>query len=311
MDSFAAGLCVYTYQACCLQPARQHDDRPVGALGHSIGLLAALIAGLRLRRMDDFIDTVAAFLRLLAVSLARGQQLGITAGPEQSTVERYRAKVRRGADPGPMASISGPSRHEIADAVAGFNHSGGSLSVSLANSPSSHVLSGPTIELLDFYFAHVTAFERAGATWMFLSNTIPFHSWHMAPAAHRIDLDRRFIGQLPDGAQLRMPVYATDAPRDLQHSTDLIDEFLQQVFLRPIEWGEVASHAIADASVDQIVDYGPGAAARRFTRECLGTAARRVRFTPFRPSVASPAPGGQHAMSTLPRPGRPTQRNGG
>ncbi|ASW55498.1 hypothetical protein CIK06_16935 [Plantactinospora sp. KBS50] len=310
IDSFVAGLCVYTYQACCLQPARRQEDGCVAALGHSIGLLAAIVAGLRLRRMDDFLDTVAAFLRLVAVSLARGQQLATAADPDRSAVGRYRARVRRGAGPGPMASLAGLPRHELVDAVAGFNRDGGSLSVSLANSPSSHVLSGPTIELLEFYFTHAAAFERAGATWLFLNNTVPFHSRHMAPAADRIDQDRRFIGRLPDGAQLGLPVYATDAPRNLQSSPDFIDEFLQQVLLRPIEWELVASHAIADASIDRIVDYGPGAAARRFTRECLGTAARRVRFTPFQPSVASRAPGGHNAMSNLPRPGCPTQRNG-
>lgn len=309
-NSVAAGLCVYAYQTCRLQPTRHHADGAVAALGHSIGMLAAVVAGLRLRRMDDFIDTVSAFLRLLAVSLARGQELAATTNAEDSAVARYRAMIHRGGGPGPMAALSGLPRHTLAEIVDEFTRNGGSLSLSLANSPRSHVLSGPPSELLEFYFRHATTFEQAGASWAFLSNTIPFHSQHMAPTVGRIDKDRRFIGQLPGGKQLQLAVYATDTPRNLQSSSDLVDEFVQQVFLRPIEWEAVACHAVADAAIDRIVDYGPGAAARRFTRECLGTAARRVHFAPFRPSVASRAPGGQHAMSTLSRPGSPTPRNG-
>ncbi|WFE29983.1 hypothetical protein O7623_12685 [Solwaraspora sp. WMMD791] len=310
VDSVAAGLCVYAYQTCHLQPTARHADGAVAALGHSIGMLAAVIAGLRLRRMDDFIETVTAFLRLMAVSLARAQELVATANPEKSAVDRYRAMVHRGADPGPMAALSGLPRHELAEMVDEFTRNGGSLSMSLANSPRSHVLSGPPTELLEFYLQHAATFERAGAIWTFLSNTIPFHSRHLASTVDRVGQDRRFIGKLPGGGQLQLAVYATDVPRNLQSSSDFVDEFLQQVFLHPIDWEAVTGHAVADAAIDRIVDYGPGAAARRFTKECLGTAARSVQFAPIRPSVASRAPGGHHAMSTLSRPGRPTPRNG-
>ncbi|MFY1636862.1 hypothetical protein ACN27F_26890 [Solwaraspora sp. WMMB335] len=308
-NSFAAGLCVYVHQTCQLQPARHHGNDDVASLGHSIGLPAAMIAGMRLRRMDEFIDLATAFLRLVAVTLARGHQLVATSTAHPADVDRYRARVRRGADPGPMASLSGPHRAELMSMIGAFRPNG-SISISLANSPKSHVLSGPAADLLEFYFAHHETFERTGTAWSFLSNTIPFHSPHLAAAARQVDDDRSFIGKLPDGDQLRFPVYATDTPRNLQDSTDLVDEFLEQVLLRPIEWELVTRHAITDAAADRIVDYGPGAAARRFTRECLDSGGRRVRFESRKQSVASPALGGQRAMSTLSRPGRTTQGNG-
>lgn len=306
-NSLAAGLCVHVYQACQLQPARcREDDGAVASLGHSIGLLAAVLAGLRLRRMDEFLGVVTGCLRLVAVALARGQQHTEHLARQRTdeAARRYRASGRRGAGPGPMASLFGLPRDELRQLVAEFNRSGRSVSVSLANSPAAHVLSGPVAELLEFYFAHQTILRRPGVTWAFLNNTIPFHSPNLTPAARRIADDRRFVGELPGGDRLALPVYATDGPRNLQDAPDLVDEFVQQVLLRPIEWETVIRHAVTDAAVDRIVDYGPGAAARRFTKECLAGAGRRVRFAPVQQTFAAPTAGGQHAMSALSRSGR-------
>ncbi|TDB82038.1 ACP S-malonyltransferase [Micromonospora sp. KC721] len=309
-NSVAAGLCVYVYQTCHLQPARYGGDDVVASLGHSIGLLAAIVAGLRLRRMDEFLDIVASGLRLVAVSLARAQQVSGVPDIDPDLLGRYNARVRRGAGPGPMAALSGLPRDRLRDLVADFNAAGPALSVGLANSPSAHVLSGPTADLLGFYLRHETTFDRPGVTWTFLTNTVPFHSPHLAPAAHQVDDDRPFIGWLPGGDQLRLPVYATDRPRNLQESPDLVDEFLQQVLLRPIEWGLVTRHAVTDAAIGRIVDCGPGAAARRFTKECLSDGDRQVRFESVHQFFAPRALGGQHAMSALSGAGRTAQGNG-
>ncbi|MFF3855784.1 hypothetical protein [Micromonospora sp. NPDC002575] len=280
--SVAAGICVHLYQACHLQPARGHPDGVVGSLGHSIGLLAAILAGLRLRRMDEFLGVATALLRLVAVSLVRAHQLDDGPTPDADAVARYLTRGHRGVGPGPMAALSGVPRAELRGMVAAFNDTGGSLTVGLANSPGSHVLSGLPAELLAFYFAHEPRLGRAGVSWAFLPTTIPFHSPRLTPAARRIDDDRRFIGPLPAGDRLRLPVYAIDGPRNLQGSPDLVAEFLAQVLLRPIEWEVAARHAVSDAAVDRVVDFGPGPAARRFTRECLDDVGRRLRFEPVR-----------------------------
>ncbi|WFE30890.1 hypothetical protein [Micromonospora sp. WMMD975] len=309
-NSVSAGLCVHILQVCHLQPARHRAEGVVGSLGHSIGLLAAMIAGMRLRRMDEFLDVASVCLRLLALTLVRGHQLTTAATPDADAVDRYLAKGRRGAPPGPMAALSGLPRDGLRGLVEAFNTGGGSLSVSLANSPDTYVLSGPAGELLDLYFDHEALFERTGVSWAFLTTTIPFHSAHLAPAAERVGGDLHFIGDLPGGERLRLPVYATDGPRNLQGSSDLVEEFLTQVLLRPIEWELVTRHAIDDAAVDRIVDCGPGPAARRFTRECLRGSAQRLVFEPIQQFSAAQATGGQHAVSALSRPGRAAQRNG-
>lgn len=304
-DSIAAGLCIYVHQACQVQPTRRPaEDSVVAALGHSIGLLAALVAGLRLRRTDEFLQVVAAGLRLAALTLVRGQRATEPPPTSHDLAQRYRQSSQRGGPPGPMAALVGPPRDELRHLVAEFNRRGAAVSLSLANSPQAHVLSGPTTDLLGFYFAHEAAFRSSGATWAFLTNTIPFHSPQLAPAAATVAEERGFIGPFPGGDQLRMPVYATDGPRNLQESSDLVDEFLQQVLLRPIEWEIVTRYAVTDSAIDHVVDCGPGAAARRFTKECLKESGRRLRFESMNQFSTSGAQGGQHAMSTLSRAGR-------
>ena len=274
-NSIVAGICVHVCQVCHLQPtARGADDGVVAALGHSIGLQAAVVAGVRARRVDEFLALAASSLKLVALSLVRGHQLDEARVASPELVSRYLARDGKGRTPSPMASLTGMSRHDLTSAVRAYDR----LSVSLVNSPTVQVLSGSTADLLDFYFAHEDAFAEARVSWAFLSNSIPFHSSRLAPAALRVRDDLAFIGPMPGADALKVPVYATDAPRNLQQSTDLVQEFLDQVLVRPIEWEPAARHAIGDAGIERVVDCGPGPGARRFTRECLRADARPVRF---------------------------------
>ncbi|HWO63100.1 MAG TPA: hypothetical protein VNO31_24015 [Umezawaea sp.] len=277
-NSIVAGICVHVCQVCHLQPTGwSADDEVVAALGHSIGLQAAVVAGMRPRRMDEFLALAAGSLRLVALSLVRGHQLDEARVVSPELVSRYLARDGKGRTPSPMASLTGMSRHDLSSAVRRYDRDG-RLSVSLVNSPTTQVLSGSTADLLDFYFAHEAEFTESRVSWAFLSNSIPFHSSKLAPAARRVRDDLGFIGPMPGADALKVPVYATDAPRDLRRSTDLVQEFLDQVLVRPIEWELAAGHAIGDAGIERVVDCGPGPAARRFTRECLRADARPLRF---------------------------------
>ncbi|MGM1061647.1 hypothetical protein [Saccharothrix sp. Mg75] len=288
LDSTAAGACVHVHQLCHLQPAAWGPaDGVVAALGHSIGLQAAVVAGLRPTRLDEFLDLVAASVRLVVVSLVRAHQVAPDPEPDPALVAAYRGS--RGAAPGPMASVTGMSREELDDLLTGTADTADTadtagapattVTLGLLNAPTAHVLSGPTAALLALRAAR-PEFERPGVTWAFLPNTIPFHTPALAPVVDRVRADADFTGPWPTPDRLAIPVYAADGPRNLQHADDLVDEYLRQVFVRPIDWAPAAGHAVADAEVTRILDCGPGAGARRFTRESLRT---RVRFESVRP----------------------------
>ncbi|ONI84580.1 hypothetical protein ALI22I_28945 [Saccharothrix sp. ALI-22-I] len=275
LDSTAAGVCVHVHQLCQLQPTvRDTADGVVAALGHSIGLQAAVVAGLRPRRPDEFLALAATSLKLVVVSLVRAHRIAPDLGVAPGLAAGYRA-VRGGA-PGPMASVTGMRRDELVGLLTG------SVSLGLVNAPTAHVLSGTTSDLLALRATHASAFERPGVGWAFLPHTIPFHSPALASVPERVRADLDFVGPVPAPDRLELPVYATDGPRNLQHADDLVDEYLRQVFVRPIDWEPAARHAVTDAAVDRVLDCGPGAGARRFTRECLRTDDRVVRFESFR-----------------------------
>ncbi|MDG4802029.1 hypothetical protein [Micromonospora sp. WMMD980] len=294
-DSVAAGVCVHLMQLCDLQPRRTALDGVAAVLGHSIGLQAAIVAGLRPKRTDDFLKLAETSLRLVALSLVRAHQ--VTAGPPDladvpgpphpagppGVAAPARGGGESGSRPAPMAVVSGLSRDDLATLVERYRReSRRPVSVSLVNTPTTGVLSGRTDDLLHFRAHHEPVFRDGAVRWTFLANTVPFHSPHLAPAAEQVRRERDFVGALPPAAALRIPVYAADAPRTLPPGADLVDEFLDQVLVRPVDWATASLHAVTDAGITTVLDCGPGPGARRFTRECLGARARELRFTSIR-----------------------------
>jgi malonyl CoA-acyl carrier protein transacylase len=276
-ESIVTGILLHAYQTGLVQPNEcTGDPSVVAALGHSIGLQAALIAGLRIRRLDEFLAVAAGSLKLVVLSLLRARHASAVDQPDPS---RYLATAGKPRTPSPMASVTGLPRTELQGIVDEYNLDAARrpVSIGLANTPTAQVLSGTSADLLDLYFA---AFDgNQAAQWAFLPNSIPFHSSLLTDAIQQVrDQDLAFIGPLPHPDDLVLPVYATDRPRNLQDSADLADEYLEQVFVRPIDWELTAGHAISDAKAELVVDCGPGAAARRFTRECLRAEARTLRF---------------------------------
>ncbi|GAA3464016.1 hypothetical protein GCM10018963_60290 [Saccharothrix longispora] len=274
LDSTAAGVCVHVHQLCHLQPtAWGPGDGVVAALGHSIGLQAAVVAGLRPARLDEFLALVTASVKLVLVSLVRAHQIAPDPAPgPDHAAHQADGRGSRGAAPGPMASVTGLAHDELRDLLTGTP-----VTLGLVNAPTTHVLGGPTAALLAL--RRHPAFDRPGVNWAFLPNTIPFHTPALEPVVDRVRADADFTGPWPTPDRLAVPVYATDGPRNLQHTDDLVDEYLRQVFVHPIDWPRAVNHAVADAGATRVLDCGPGAGARRFTRESLHA---RVRFEPVR-----------------------------
>ncbi|MEY9944995.1 hypothetical protein [Kitasatospora sp. GAS1066B] len=288
-DSISAGVCTHALQLCRLQPTGRvappvEHREVVGALGLSLGLQAAIVAGLGARRPDAFLDLCARSMRLVVLALVRAQQLTRADTVDPELVRRYLHDRPQAHRPAPMASVTGVERGVLAAAVTRHNvradpaGTAPAVEVGLVASPQTQLLSGRTQDLLDFHFRHERFLAEAGARWSFLRNTLPFHSTRLAPALHREERDRGYLGAGPSGAQLRFPVQATDAPRNLQESADLDAEFTSLMLVRPVDWPAAVAQAMAAYAPERAVDFGPGPAARMFTRDCLRPAGRRLRF---------------------------------
>ena len=278
--TIASGMLIHVYQACLLQPRPGTDTQtpPVGAIGHSLGVLGSVLAATTSRKNDAYLKLAAVTLRLLAITLVRCHEAELPPGPDVELVARYRHAVRRGPAPGPMAAISGMRRGELVDHLRG---TAPSVVIGLTNTPTSHVLSGAPVDLLTVFTSLQSKLRRTG--WSFLPSAVPFHSPLMSPTISVIQESRRFIGDLLPPSNLAFPVYAADRPRDLRDSGDLINEFLDLSLSRPVDWPATLAEVLCRSSIDHVLDYGPGAGARRFTKECLRDSPAPVRFGSARP----------------------------
>lgn len=278
--TIASGVLIHVYQACLLQPRPRADAQPppVGALGHSLGVLGSVLAATTSTKNDAYLELAAVTLRLLTITLVRCHEAELPPAPGAELVARYRRAVRRGPAPGPMATISGMRRGELDDHL---RDAASSVVVALTNTPTSHVLSGAPVDLLAVFTRLQSTHRSTG--WSFLPSAVPFHCPLMSPTISVIQESRSFIGDLPAPRNLAFPVYAADRPRDLRDSSDLIDEFLDLSLSRPVDWPATLAEALRRSSIDHVLDYGPGAGARRFTKECLHDSPAPVRFGSARP----------------------------
>jgi malonyl CoA-acyl carrier protein transacylase len=293
-DSVTVGVCTHAYQLCQLQPAGPSSDDVVAALGLSLGLQAAIVAGMGVRRPDAYLDLCDRSMRLVVLALIRGHQVTEADTVDPGLAREYARRHPGAHHPTPMASVTGVGTDALADAVARHNTrvgpggAGGVVEVGLIASPRTHMLSARADDLLDFHFAHERLLTGEGGGWAFLRNTLPFHSARMTPARHRDERDLAFVGPPPGGHELRFPVYATDAPRNLQDSADLSAEFVDLMMVRPVDWPATVAHAMHACGPDRAVDFGPGPAARVFTRDCLRSGGPRLRFESGPRALRSP-----------------------
>lgn len=314
-DSVTAGVCTHALQLCLLQPAGPDgEDGAVAALGLSLGLQAAIVAGLGVRRPDAYLDLCDRSMRLVVLTLIRGHQVTAADTVDAGPAREYARRNPGAHHPTPMASVSGVGSRELADAVADHNaliqrrDGAGIVEISLVASPRTHMLSARTDDLLAFRSAHERLVTGPGAGWAFLRNTLPFHSARLAPTLRRDERDLAFLGPPPAGGELRFPVYATDAPRDLRDSPDLAAEFVDLMMVRPVDWPATVAHAVRDCAPDRAVDFGPGPAARMFTRDCLRSGGPALRFE-SRPRArreprAAPPPAALQPLRALQPQGR-------
>jgi malonyl CoA-acyl carrier protein transacylase len=266
--SIVDGLCAHLYQLCLLQPAigGRDGDRPapVAAIGHSLGLIGAVVAGLRITSRRQYTELCHGMITMTALTLIRCHQ---------------KAPPRSG-EATPMAAVTGLKAEELRDLAA---HS--AVHVALANSGRSHVLAGEPADLAGFRARHARRFADTGVRWAYLRSTAPFHTPLLNAAVRAALQDRHLMTSTLTGDRLALPVYVADAPVNLQHRGDLLPDLLAHAVCRPLDWPGTVHAAIDGCRPDRIVDFGPGPSARVFTRESLRGSHNGLRYR----SIPAPA----------------------
>ncbi|GAA2432903.1 hypothetical protein [Streptomyces glaucus] len=266
--SIVDGLCAHLYQLCLLQPAigGAHADRPapVAAIGHSLGLIGAMVAGLRITGRRQYTALCHDVIMMTTLTLVRCHQ---PAPP-------------RTGEATPMAAVTGVPAGELRELVADSP-----VHLALANSGRSHVLAGDPAGLAGFRARHAQRFAAPGAGWTYLRSTAPFHTPLLESAVRATLADRHLMTHTLTGDRLAVPVYVADAPANLQHRGDLLPDVLAHAVCRPLDWPGTVRAAIDGCRPDRIVDFGPGPSARVFTRESLRGSRSGLRYH----SIPAPA----------------------
>jgi malonyl CoA-acyl carrier protein transacylase len=288
--SVVEGVLLHIYQLCVLQPGpgnpltrviRSGGDRPVGAVGHSLGSYAALFSALPVAGRREYAAAASRSIAQVTVALLRCHQVAPAASGVDEELERRHAALGPGAGtPGAMAAVVGPRRPVLEEAIRRSGGGpGGRVEVGLVNSPVFHVLTGGTEPLMRFRLAERELFERPGSRWNYLDATVPFHSEVLKPAMPLIGLDVERNWLLVDGGELSMPVYGTGTPANLQFSPHVLREVAEQQMCRSFDWPVVIDAAVAELAPDLVVDIGPGVAAAVLTRSRLREIGSAARFT--------------------------------
>ncbi|MEW2621991.1 hypothetical protein [Streptomyces sp. NPDC048106] len=251
--SVVDGLLAHIYQLCLLQPALGGGARdrlsPVAAVGHSLGLIGAVAAGMRLTGRREYLALCRDLITMTALTLIRCHQ---QASPRTDAAT-------------PMASVLGMPAEELDELVRGTP-----VHLALVNSDRSHVLAGIPADLADFRARHARRLAGAGVQWAYLRSTAPFHTPLLEPAVRAALEDRHLMAAPPlTGDRLAIPVYVSDTPVNLQHRGDLLADLLGHAVSRPLNWPGTLGAALANSRPDQVVDFGPGPSALLFTRESL------------------------------------------
>lgn len=265
-NSVVDGLLAHLYQLCLLQPAAGGASRPapVAAIGHSMGLLGAVVAGLTVTSRREYADLCRGIIAITTLTLLRCQQ----------------AAPPRAGGTGPMAALLGLDDAEVRALVAGT-----AVHVAITNSGRSHVLAGAPADLAGLRARHAATLDRPGVRWAYLRSTAPFHTPLLAPALRRA-LDERHVMTAPlTGDRLAVPVYVADDPVNLQHRGDLLADVLAHSICRPLDWPGTVRTAVTASRPDQVIDFGPGPSARVFTRESLRGSHDGLRYRSIAPTV--------------------------
>ncbi|QCB95011.1 ACP S-malonyltransferase [Cellulomonas shaoxiangyii] len=296
--SAVEGVLTHLSHLCLLQPdegaaAAAHRAAPtvgpatgpVVGLGHSLGLISAVVAGLRREGGQQFLRDAHESMTMTVLTLLRCQEAAGDQRPDPALARRY-GELGGGRDrPGPMAAVSGVDVATVRDLVAEHHAGGGQpVEVGLVNGPRDAVLCGSPTGLLELWSRQQGTLAGAGASWAFLNSSVPFHNSRLAPVLDHLAADREWAKASISGERLAAPVYATDEPRNLQQVTDLYTDCLSQVICRPLDWTATLRSVMAEHRPSRVYDFGPGVAVRMFTRKYLEQRGHALEYV----SVRSP-----------------------
>ncbi len=237
-----------------------------GATGHSQGLATSTLLALSLQD-DEYYQFVQLYMKFLFWLGVRSQETFPT--PEPGEEELALATELNLDLPSPMTAVLHLESAILADLVARFNEGKEEqyhLYISLKNTPTNSILSGPRKSLLDFYKLNRSTLSAGDTDFVFLRASCPYHSPHMGSLIPEFRKDVERIGFHVYGKDLKFPVYSTFDRHNLQNDGEISETIMFDIALRPVDWIGVVS-PLENQTI--VLDFGPAKVSQRFTKEIL------------------------------------------
>eukprot|EP00667_Euglena_gracilis_P014207 EG_transcript_14710 len=232
---------------CLGLPFEELQRRVVGASGHSLGIVSAVVLAAA--------DSWEGFLQCSVVAVTLLLRIGLRAA------EVYRvdaAVTAAGVGATPMLSVAHLTSSEVQRYVADANarlpptHR---ITIALINGPTLTVVAGPPSSLLTLTNILRSVSVEAGRvpiSTTFLASSVPFHSWYLQEA---IDLVKQDVSDFDIHFPLTgaFPVHSTTDGAPVPFGHDLPARLAALILATPVDWVRCA--AALDAT--HIVDFGP------------------------------------------------------
>ncbi|WGG52467.1 ACP S-malonyltransferase [Rugamonas sp. DEMB1] len=260
-------VCVFIYHLCLIQQLHNKSvDMPAwassssGAVGHSVGLLSAIVYGLGLDKaaFERNINSLIRFSFCVSYRSEEAYQSYLLA-QEVDSARLY----------SPMAMVQRIERSRVDHEIEQFSSQherARRIEIGLCNADDIIVLAGrgDVLEQFRVFLERKKLIKETD--WSYLAATAPFHSKILGPVWPRLRGDSEFTQFRFSGRDLVCPVYRTDTGANMQSENLLGESFVEQTCINMLDWPRTLNIIALETGHGLLFDFGPGPLIRLFTQ---------------------------------------------
>ena len=227
------------------------------SIGHSIGLLSAVMSALRYKDEGDFLYWFKKSILFTLSTLCNAKL-------EIEKLSPYRENSST-----PMLSISNISFFQLKKILKKCNTEFcTNIELSLKNTNNNFVLSGINSDLSVLYKYLMENHDSYNYVLSFLDCNIPFHSSLLTPAIKKIVYENSFVGFNIKKTNFKLPVIFTNNGENIQNCESPYENILRSLLTDCVDWQKVIL-SITQKNFCKINDFGPSLPVNMFTKKIL------------------------------------------
>jgi malonyl CoA-acyl carrier protein transacylase len=225
-------------------------------IGHSVGLLAAVMASLNYESEEEFFIWLKKSLSFMISIVTRTQ------------LEYLKLESKESNEISPMLSIAKINYFNLNKMVNDYNiNCKTPLSISINNGCNCFVISGLKSDLNNFVNMFDNIIKQNGLI-SYLKCSVPFHSFILENSKKDIIKDNECIKFNVNKDLLSFPVLSSANGSNLQMENNLYEELIKELAYVPVDWSKVILNTV-QYNIATIIDMGPSLPVNILTKNLL------------------------------------------